>query len=62
MSNNYTPIKPEPPACPYNDGVVCDPEGRNCPRCGFDPAVAKARLAKICRKLGIPVPDQKKED
>lgn len=62
MSEYYTPIKPEPPTCPYNDGVTCDPAERNCACCGFDPDVAKARLTKICRKLGIPVPDQKKED
>lgn len=62
MSNNYTPIKPEPPACPHNDGVTCDPEERNCAACGWDPAVGQARLVQICKKLGIQVPDQKKED
>ena len=62
MSNYYTPIKPEPPACPHNDGVTCDPAERNCAACGFDPAVAKVRLAKICRKLGIEVPEKKKEE
>ena len=57
MNNYYTPIKPEPPTCPYNDGVTCNPDERNCACCGFDPAVAKARLARICKKLGIPAPE-----
>lgn len=56
MSRNYTPIKREPPTCPHNDGVVCDPDLKKCPCCGWDPDVGKARLEKICRKLGIQVP------
>lgn len=62
MSNYYKRTKPEPPTCPHNDHVVCYPTERHCSTCGFDPAVAKARLEEIRRKLGIPVPDQKEEE
>lgn len=42
--------------CPYNEECSCDPARRCCERCGWNPAVAKVRLERICRKLGIEVP------
>lgn len=47
-------------ACPNNSAVSCHPSARNCAACGWNPDVAKARLEKICRKLGIQVPEIKK--
>ena len=58
MSEYY---KPEPPTCPHNDGVVCSGDSP-CDHCGWKPDVAKARLERICKKLGIQVPEQKEEE
>ena len=49
-------------ACPYNEGVSCDHSTKRCHVCGWNPKVAKARLEKICKKLGIPVPVPKKPE
>ena len=49
-------------SCKYNDGVTCEPLKRPCSTCGWNPAVAKARLEKFCKKNGIPVPELKKEE
>lgn len=46
--------------CPYNEECSCDPTRRFCERCGWNPAVAKSRLERICRKLGVQVPEIKK--
>lgn len=43
-------------SCKYNDGVGCSKLHRHCERCGWNPAVAKARLEKFCHKHGIAVP------
>ena len=43
-------------SCPYNDGVSCHPNTKRCHSCGWHPYVAKVRLERICKKLGIPVP------
>ena len=57
MSNNYIRITQDPPQCPYNDGVNCDPRGRQCRSCGWHPTVAENRLEKICQELGIQLPE-----
>lgn len=42
------PKEPTTPGCKYNPvGVKCDPEGRQCARCGHNPKVAAARTEKI---------------
>ena len=55
MSNYYTPVKEDPPTCPFNDGVLCSGIGP-CDNCGWRPSVAKARLEKICKQMGVQVP------
>lgn len=48
--------KSEPCKKQKNEGVFCRPEQRNCDRCGWNPAVAQARLEKFCQERGISVP------
>lgn len=43
--------------CKYNEGVGCHPMKRQCGNCGWNPEVAKERLARICFELGIDVPE-----
>ena len=38
--------------CEYNTGVACDPKTKDCSKCGWNPAVAKARLDKFCHAQG----------
>lgn len=39
--------EPTTPGCKYNPvGVKCDPEGRQCARCGHNPTVAADRINK----------------
>ena len=40
---------PKSLACRFADGVVC--EKRSCEACGWNPAVAKERLAKFHEKM-----------
>ena len=35
------------PPCKYNSGVHCPMDGRRCDKCGWNPAVAKRRKAKV---------------
>ena len=39
--------KPDFPKCTYNAGVCCHPVVKKCDNCGWNPAVEKARNAKI---------------
>lgn len=48
--------------CPYNEECSCDPSRRFCERCGWNPAVAKARLERICKKLGIQEPEPREPE
>lgn len=41
-----------------NSGIQCPEEGRDCDHCGFNPAVARARLKKMPEKMRV-VPDKK---
>jgi len=61
MGLYYIPIKEEPPTCPFNDGVVCSGNGP-CHHCGWNPPVAKDRLDRICKKLGIQVPESQEPE
>ena len=47
-------------SCPYNEGVTCLHSKKRCHCCGWHPYVAMARLERICKKLGIPVPVPRK--
>ena len=44
-------------SCKYNEGVGCSPVGRKCGSCGWNPAVAKERLLRICFEKGISIPE-----
>lgn len=35
------------PQCPHNEGVCCRAVKKECYRCGWNPAVEKARSAQI---------------
>lgn len=37
--------------CRFNNGVMCNPNGRTCQKCGWDPKVAAARLRRIRKEL-----------
>lgn len=56
MSNCYKRIKPEPPTCPHNEGVVCLPGEHKCSACGWNPELSKARLEAFCVSYGIQLP------
>ena len=43
----YIKKKPDFPKCTYNPGVCCHPAVKKCDKCGWNPAVEKARNAKI---------------
>ena len=47
MSDSFEPRFPD---CQYNDGVACDPNTKDCSKCGWNPTVAQERLDKICQK------------
>lgn len=48
-------------ACCYTEGVTCDASvGRNCARCGFNPAVQKKRVAKIRNEIKNGKPAKKR--
>lgn len=51
--------KPPSFPCPHNDGVECATSQRKCARCGWNPAVAKARSEKLGIALAA---DKKKEE
>lgn len=44
--------------CPNNGGVACNPKTRDCKKCGWNPEVAKARLAKIIKNQGVTLPKE----
>ena len=48
--------------CPINESLQCPPKNRNCETCGWNPKVAKARLEKICKEMGISLPVIQKEE
>lgn len=39
--------------CPHNEGVECSRYNRSCSCCGWNPEVAKARLAQYYRENNI---------
>jgi hypothetical protein len=43
----YIKKKPDFPKCTYNAGVCCNTVEKKCYTCGWNPAVEKARNAKI---------------
>lgn len=45
--------KPDFPKCPHNEGVCCHPVVNKCDRCGWNPAVEKARNAQIKRDMKL---------
>lgn len=45
-------------SCKFNEGVDCSPIHRHCERCGWNPAVAQARLKKICNEKGLTMPSK----
>lgn len=57
----YNKVKPEPLVCKYNVGVDCDQKQNACMGCGWNPAVAKYRTEKFCRKKGITISSQKED-
>lgn len=48
VDERYQKVKPF--ECPNNDGVMCTM--KNCECCGWNPTIAKMRLAKILKKMG----------
>lgn len=44
-------------SCKYNEGVGCHPNKHHCNTCGWNPAVARERLLKICFDMGIDIPE-----
>ena len=44
-------------SCQFNDGVGCHPKKHHCESCGWNPEVAKERLARICFEMGVDVPE-----
>lgn len=44
------------PPCPHNSEVVCRYKEKPCATCGWNPAVAKARLNKILTRTGSKTP------
>lgn len=53
----YARTKEETTRCLFNSGVVCDPDRGDCDGCGWSPAVSQERLRRICKTMGIPVPE-----
>lgn len=53
--------KPEAPACQFNIGVDCPMQQKPCANCGWNPAVAKKRLAKYYADNGIRVQTEKED-
>jgi hypothetical protein len=53
--------KPEAPACQFNIGVDCSMQQKPCANCGWNPAVAKKRLAKYYADNGIRVQTEKED-
>lgn len=53
--------------CPYNTAVICGPRDwenktakRECNACSWNPDVAEARLKRICKTMGVAVPEMQK--
>lgn len=42
--------------CKFNEGVGCHPLKHQCGTCGWNPKVAKERLIKRCKELGLKPP------
>lgn len=50
------------PGCKFNPvGVACNPENRRCENCGWNPAVAAARLQKRYPGYRTPLAPARKE-
>ena len=49
--------------CPHNEAIDCDKyKQRPCNNCGWNPDVARERLEKYCKELGIAIPKKKEEN
>lgn len=53
--------QPEASACQFNIGVDCHMQEKPCANCGWNPAVAKKRLAKYYADKGIQVHTEKED-
>lgn len=53
--------KADAPACQHNVGVDCSLQQKRCDTCGWNPAVAKKRLAKYYADNGIRVQTEKED-
>ena len=43
----------KPKVCPHNDACECTEAQRQCWKCGWNPEVAKRRMAKMLKKKGV---------